>query len=448
MPPRSSVVPRTPVSPDPPARSEAPALVDAPSPPPSSAEVLAVLARQAMRWTKANGSAIALEANGVVTCQASAGETAPPVGATLDKDTGLSGLCLRTGSVLTCDDAYEDPRVSSEVCRRLAIRSIVTVPISNGEGVSAGLLEVFSREPRAFDDRAVAFLQKLAHLIALAVHSSADASPSRAPATIANTCDFDEVARPSAPVLDVEDDSTVPHAQVTSPEPAESGVFNAPNFALEEPANITKFAIAASAVALAAALVPAGLSVHQQVQVPPPPRVAVVSAPELQSSGAAGSLVSEQETGSEAARSRSEVDTTTERRNNQPVNADQQYELATALAEGRGVEQDLVQAYAWYVIAGMNGNTASDGAIKALTARMPESSISDVRLRLGEMFQQGTGVPKDLASAYFWFSLAEAAGNADAAARKKSLEAVMTGDQVMQAQTRAQTWLAERTVGR
>ncbi len=82
-------------------------------------------------------------------CRASAGPSAPPVGATLQVGSGFSGECVRTGKMLRCDDAETDERVDRESCRALGIRSMLAAPIRLGEKV-IGLLEVFSAEPDAF----------------------------------------------------------------------------------------------------------------------------------------------------------------------------------------------------------------------------------------------------------------------------------------------------------
>lgn len=100
--------------------------------------------------TRADGAAIALEDGRGMCCRASTGEIAPPIGTPIDSRSGLTGACLRSGSLMRYDSKDSDPVVDRENCRRLGIASIVAVPIVLGRRV-AGLLEVFSRQSCAFD---------------------------------------------------------------------------------------------------------------------------------------------------------------------------------------------------------------------------------------------------------------------------------------------------------
>ena len=68
---------------------------------------------------------------------------------------------MRTAEALRCDDAENDPRVDAESCGLLGIRSILAAPILSGTKV-VGLLEVFSPEPRAFDDSCLSLIARLA----------------------------------------------------------------------------------------------------------------------------------------------------------------------------------------------------------------------------------------------------------------------------------------------
>jgi hypothetical protein len=112
-------------------------------------------------------------------CRASAGPSAPPVGAALQVGSGFSGECVRTGSMLRCDDTEADERVDRQSCRDLGIRSMLAAPVRSEEKV-IGLLEVFSAQPSAFDENDGAVLQRFAETILAAVNRAArvpDPSP-------------------------------------------------------------------------------------------------------------------------------------------------------------------------------------------------------------------------------------------------------------------------------
>ena len=122
------------------------------------------IVNHALALTGSNGAAVALREGTVILCRARCGETSPPLGAQLDADFGISGECLRTGKALRCEDSERDLRLDPEVCRQLGLRSIAVVPIFESTTV-AGILEVFSSQPRAFDDRHLEILQQLAELV-------------------------------------------------------------------------------------------------------------------------------------------------------------------------------------------------------------------------------------------------------------------------------------------
>src|SRR5258708_2398562 len=154
--------------------------------------VLSLISSRSQSLLRASGAAIALTGkdaglmssgvmtSGVMTCRASAGQSAPPVGAALQVGSGFSGECVRTGTMLRCDDTESDDRVDPQSCRALGIRSMLAAPIRSGEKV-IGLLEVFSAQPGAFGEHDGAMLQRFAETIVAAVNRSARAKDPSAP---------------------------------------------------------------------------------------------------------------------------------------------------------------------------------------------------------------------------------------------------------------------------
>jgi TonB family protein len=118
----------------------------------------------ALQLTEATGAALALWRDGVVRCRARAGDMAPPLGARVNVESGISGECLRTGQSQVCADTFTDPLVEAEACRQLGIRSLAVVPLPDSNGV-AGILEVFSDRAHAFHDEHVARLKHLAQIV-------------------------------------------------------------------------------------------------------------------------------------------------------------------------------------------------------------------------------------------------------------------------------------------
>src|SRR5271169_3807788 len=128
--------------------------------------VFELVVTSAASLTGATGSAIALAEGGKFVCRASYGSTAPPLGTRLDPSSGLSGLCVRTGHLLRCDDAERDPRVDSELTRQTGIRSISVVPLIK-DGKLVGIFEILSTHAHAFEKEQTETLQRMAKLVVL-----------------------------------------------------------------------------------------------------------------------------------------------------------------------------------------------------------------------------------------------------------------------------------------
>ena len=125
--------------------------------------ILSEATHAARYFTDATGAALALWSQGVVICRARSGDTAPPLGAKLDVDSGVSGECLRSGRSKRCNDTLTDPLVDSEVCQDLGIRSLAAVPLRGEHGV-VGILEIFSDKPYAFTDAHITLLKQLSQI--------------------------------------------------------------------------------------------------------------------------------------------------------------------------------------------------------------------------------------------------------------------------------------------
>jgi TonB family protein len=120
--------------------------------------------------TVANGAAIALQQDKWIVCRARAGEMAPDLSSRLDKSSGISGECLRSGKALCCNDAWDDSRVNAEACRRLGLRSLAAAPIGESPNLH-GILEAFSAQPDAFGDSEISLLEDLAGVVSAALQS-------------------------------------------------------------------------------------------------------------------------------------------------------------------------------------------------------------------------------------------------------------------------------------
>lgn len=125
---------------------------------------LDLLAERMKIRTRASGAAIALREADAVICRASTGN-APPAGTPLDIDNTVTGECYRSGNIVAITDAENDPRVDAELCRELEFRSLLIVPIAEGEEV-VGILEVFSPLAGNFEGGDILLLGSIAEVAA------------------------------------------------------------------------------------------------------------------------------------------------------------------------------------------------------------------------------------------------------------------------------------------
>jgi len=131
-------------------------------------EVLELVAQRALSITGSDGVAVALADDNAIICRASAGDISPLPGIKLDPNSGFSGVCLRSGQTIRCDDSETDSRVNAQVCRTLGTRSMIAVPLSAKQRV-IGLIEAFSKEAYGFNDSDVRSLNLLGELILAAI---------------------------------------------------------------------------------------------------------------------------------------------------------------------------------------------------------------------------------------------------------------------------------------
>ena len=129
---------------------------------------LQLLVERAQYITGASGAAIALRQGESMVCCASAGPSAPELGAHLQIDSGLSAESVRTRKILICEDAESDLRVNRESCRTFGIASVVVMPLVREEEVY-GVFELLSGRPHAFEERDYVALNRLAEMIQTAV---------------------------------------------------------------------------------------------------------------------------------------------------------------------------------------------------------------------------------------------------------------------------------------
>ena len=130
--------------------------------------MLETVVAEARQLTGADAAVVELPDGDDLVYRAVAGTAQPFLGFRLGRNGALSGEALTTGRVLICDDIETDPRVDREACRRVGARSMVVVPLVH-DGVSTGVLKVYSAVAGAFRRRDAQFLGLLANMIGTAL---------------------------------------------------------------------------------------------------------------------------------------------------------------------------------------------------------------------------------------------------------------------------------------
>ncbi len=114
-----------------------------------------------------------VEESGVIRLVHASGALHGLVGASVDPARSLSGLCMKAGFVLRCDDAATDPRVDRVILDQIEMASLVVVPlVRNGE--TFGVASVVAAATNAFSDHDVTTCQAVAEILAGIISSGAD----------------------------------------------------------------------------------------------------------------------------------------------------------------------------------------------------------------------------------------------------------------------------------
>jgi putative methionine-R-sulfoxide reductase with GAF domain len=186
---------------------------------------LQLLAERAQYITGASGAAIALLEESEMICRASAGPSAPELGAEVQVKSGLTGESVRTRQVLRCDDAETDSRVNRESCRALGIKSVMVVPLIREQEV-IGVFELLADRANAFEERDVTALERLAEMVQTGLEHADAAKRALQEIAAKNEQAAAQRKEPKppepAPALELQKATAPPVASVPAPESSET----------------------------------------------------------------------------------------------------------------------------------------------------------------------------------------------------------------------------------
>ena len=346
--------------------------------------VLQLVARRSLTFTRATGAAIATTEGQDMLCRASAGGDAPPLGARLQAGVGFSGECIRTGTLLRCDDSEIDPRVDRESSRLLGIRSMIAVPIRFGASV-IGLLEIFSPQPANFVPNDEIVLQRLADIVSSALDRA------RSPQA--------DLTQKRSPAVDDEFPIETP-ADLPLPQLSRSR-----NFVLIGAAVTVVFVIAWLVGPWDSGRVVGPVSQPSQVQ----------SSPREPSQGQSSPVSAVTAPGNRMEALRRLAD---------QGDSAAQFAVGARYATGEEVPTDYTEAARWFTKAAQQGNVAAQAT-------------------LGTYYGAGRGVPADPIKAYFWSLVAEADGDAPSKDRAAVVAAHLTHGQMLAVQQQVKQWVKQ-----
>jgi hypothetical protein len=393
--------------------------------------VLQLITERALSLTGASGAALAFLTDDKMICRARAGEPAPPLGAPVDVKQGLSGECVRTGLLVSCEDMGNDPRIDPEIGRALGIGSLMAAPIVSGVRV-VGLLEVFSPHARGFTEAHGTVLGQLVEMIPkphrektppenaapekteleTPVRPEAVSGVSQPPASRQGLIEFDSIHALREALWEREPE--LPE-QVLQQLPEEIVAEQVPEQAPEiAPVAASRYRTLIGLVIAVVAMVLgylAGPIVERRWA--NSPRASKQPAVE------AASAVSGQSATDHGAQAYSLGSL---RKLADQGDADAQWQMGVRYHNGEGVPRDDVQAMRWFLRAAEQGHVIAQAT-------------------LGAYYWAGRGVPQDFSKAYFWSAIALAQGDENSKSRLEGLASQMTREQVAAARQQAEAWI-------
>jgi len=358
---------------------------------------LQLVTERALSLTGASGAALAFLTADEMICRARAGDPAPPLGARVDVQQGLSGECVRCAQLISCHNTETDSRVDRELCRSMGMGSILAAPIVSDFRV-VGLLEVFSPRAQVFTKTHETALDRLVELV-----------PGQLPPPTPQASAAAEPLSPSSPTG-------------LRMYPTREALWESETEGVQEPLRgvpVRRFHLLLLIMAFALAAFVFGY----------------VSAPAIQKSWLAKSppaaMQASASKGSPAALASRVADAKTPaelRQLAEQGDKDAQWALGVRYHNGDGVPQNDAQAAQWFLRAAEQGHVVAQAT-------------------LGAYYWAGRGVPQDLSKAYFWSVLARAGNDEASKYRVAVLTSRMTREQVTAAQQQAEAWIQQHASG-
>jgi len=136
---------------------------------PDLGAVLSLAVDRTLPLINADGAVVELAEADEMVYRAVSGIASTHLGLRLKQAGSLSGACVRTGTILRCDDTETDDRVDRDACRRVGLRSMLVLPLKH-DGKTIGVLKAMSRQIAGFAKRDESLLGLLSESIGAAMY--------------------------------------------------------------------------------------------------------------------------------------------------------------------------------------------------------------------------------------------------------------------------------------
>lgn len=134
--------------------------------------VITLVTEKTLHLVGAEGAAIEFAEGEDMVYRAAAGNASPFLGLRLKRDSSLSGLCVKMGTTLRCDDSENDSRVDRNACRKIGLRSMIVMPLLHN-GAAVGVLKAMSGQPNKFSENDMNVLGLLSEVVAASMFFAA-----------------------------------------------------------------------------------------------------------------------------------------------------------------------------------------------------------------------------------------------------------------------------------
>jgi EAL domain-containing protein (putative c-di-GMP-specific phosphodiesterase class I) len=134
-------------------------------------KVVDVITRRSQALTDSNGAVVEMIDGSELVYWSASGSVTGHLGLRMPIDNSLSGLCVRKGELLRCNDSETDPRVNLDACRRVGLRSALVLPLLC-DGRLVGVLKVLSDQPNAYTRRHMDVLRTMGTFMGATLHHS------------------------------------------------------------------------------------------------------------------------------------------------------------------------------------------------------------------------------------------------------------------------------------